>query len=59
MEKANVLSPLSVLSRGYSVAELNGKTIRTAVSLKEDDVIKIKFTDGIVDAKILDVNLND
>ena len=56
IEKANVLSPLSVLSRGYSVAELNGKTVRNVDSLKENDVITIKFTDGTADATVLSVN---
>ena len=56
IEKANALSPLSVLSRGYSVTELNGKTVRNVDSLKENDVITIKFTDGTADATVLSVN---
>ena len=51
--KLDALSPLKTLTRGYCLAEYNGKIINSAKSLKKDDEITIKFNDGIKNAKIL------
>lgn len=39
-------SPLSVLSRGYCVAEKNGKLVKGTSALSKDDRLKIRFYDG-------------
>lgn len=39
-------SPLSVLSRGYCVAEKNGKLVKGTSTLSKDDRLKIRFYDG-------------
>ena len=49
------LSPLKVLSRGYSIVKKDDKVISTVENLKIDDEIEIKFNSGSAKAKILEV----
>ncbi len=51
-KRLDALSPLSVLSRGYSVAELDGRTVKRAAELNVGDVISLRFSDGTVGAKV-------
>ncbi|MBO7304761.1 MAG: exodeoxyribonuclease VII large subunit [Clostridia bacterium] len=51
-EKANAMNPLSVLSRGYSITEKNGKPLLGVSELSVDDTVSIKLSDGTVLAKI-------
>ncbi|MBO5398406.1 MAG: exodeoxyribonuclease VII large subunit [Clostridia bacterium] len=50
--KLDTLSPLKTLTRGYSMAELDGKVISSSKALKTGDVIKLHFADGSTKAKI-------
>ncbi len=49
------LSPLKVLSRGYSIAQKKGETIKNAMSLKKGDLISIQFEKGRVKSEVKDV----
>lgn len=44
--KCEALSPLSVLSRGYSIAEHCGRAVRTSDDISVGDVLKITFNRG-------------
>lgn len=44
--KLDALSPLKTLTRGYTLTEKDGKIIKSARDLKENDSIKLKFIDG-------------
>ena len=44
--KLDALSPLKTLSRGYSIAEKDGKIIKRKDELKKGDKIDLRFTDG-------------
>jgi exodeoxyribonuclease VII large subunit len=44
--KLNALSPLNVLSRGYSIAYNDNKPIKSVSDVKKGDNIKIQVTDG-------------
>lgn len=50
------LSPLKIMSRGYTYASKNGKVIQGISQIKTDDEVKLNFSDGYVDAKILKIN---
>ena len=52
-EKLNALSPLSVLSRGYSVVEKNGEVVKKTSDVSCGDEIKIKLSDGAVTAQVV------
>ena len=47
------LSPLKLLSRGYSVTEKMGKSVVSANELKKDDEIELIFSDGRAKGKII------
>lgn len=51
--KLDSLSPLKTLTRGYCLAETNGKIIKSAKEVKQDDEIELKFYDGNKKAKVL------
>lgn len=44
--KLNALSPLAVLSRGYTVTAKDGKTVTKAETLREQDRVDVRFQDG-------------
>lgn len=51
--KLETLNPVSVLQRGYSIAEKNGKTINSVKELKTNDEINLTFKDGSVKTKVI------
>ncbi|MBR0414522.1 MAG: exodeoxyribonuclease VII large subunit [Clostridia bacterium] len=50
--KLEALSPLKVLSRGYSVVKKEGKTVYSAAQLSEGDTIDIQFSEGSAKASV-------
>ena len=50
LNKLNLLNPLSVLSKGYSVVNKNGKAIKDIKDIKINDKINIKLHKGTIDA---------
>lgn len=53
ISKLDTLSPLKTLTRGYSIAQKDGKTIKSVKELKTNDTLGIRFTDGEVKTKVL------
>lgn len=51
--KLDALSPLKVLSRGYSITKKDGIVVNHCETLKIGDRVSIQFTDGTVDAEII------
>ena len=49
--KLDALSPLKVLSRGYSIAEVNGKVIKSVNDISNGDKFKLKLSDGAVNCQ--------
>ena len=52
--KLNAFSPLAVLSRGYSIATVNGKTVKTAAQLKKAREFDLRLSEGTVTCKVND-----
>ena len=51
--KANALSPLATLSRGYSVSsDLNGKTLKSVKDVNTGEKITIRLSDGQISATV-------
>ena len=50
--KANALSPLSILSRGYSIAESDGRVMRSINDLNVGDKFDLIMSDGVIGAKV-------
>ena len=51
-DKAEELSPLAVLKRGYSIAEKDGKIITDSAQLKSGDKLTLTFRDGKTDVTV-------
>lgn len=50
INKLELLNPISVLNKGYSVTKINNKTIKTIKDVKVKDKLNIKIIDGEIDA---------
>lgn len=48
------LNPVSVLQRGYSFAEKDGKLVNSVKELKADDIIDLTLKDGKVKTKVVE-----
>ncbi len=53
--KANAMNPLSVIYRGYSVAENKGEIVSSTNSVKNGDELTITVSDGKIIATVTDV----
>ncbi len=53
LKKLEALSPLSVLSRGFSVAECGGRTIKSISDVSLGDEISVRLTDGMLGATVI------
>lgn len=53
--KIDALSPLKILTRGYSIAETDGTVVKSIQQLKIDDKVDVKFADGKIKAKVEEI----
>ena len=53
VSKLDTLSPLKTLTRGFCIAESDGKIIKKSTDLNVNDEILLKFQDGNKNAKII------
>lgn len=51
--KLDALSPLKTLTRGYLIAESNGKVIKSVNEVEKNQEIELRFCDGKAKAKIV------
>jgi len=57
--KLQALNPLAVLTRGYAaVFDENGKSVRSVGTIKEDDLLKLRMSDGEVLTKTVTITNN-
>lgn len=52
--KLDSLSPLKTLTRGYCIAQVEGRSIKSVNDIKKEQEIDLRFIDGNKKAKILD-----
>lgn len=57
MEKLEILNPLSVLKRGYTITYQNNRVLKSVKELTKQD-ISIQLVDGIIDAKVIKIKEN-
>ena len=58
LNKLQLLNPLGILKKGYSVVSSNGVTISTTTNLKKNDIIDIRLSEGKVKAEVKEI-IND
>ncbi len=52
--KADALSPLKVLSRGYSITEKDGTAVSGIKEISQNDMISVRFSDGRAKCTVID-----
>ena len=52
LNKLEILNPISILSKGYSVVSINDKTINSTEKISKGDVLNIKLYKGSLKAKV-------
>lgn len=56
IQKLDLLSPLKIMSRGYSVCfDKKGTLLKKVKQVKIDDILDIKLTDGIIKSRVIEV----
>lgn len=48
----DALSPLKTLSRGFAVVQNKERAVTSVKDIKKDDLIKLRFADGIADCRV-------
>lgn len=56
--KLDTLSPLKTLTRGYCIAQIDQKVIKSVTDVKKEDIMQLRFTDGEVTAKVVKDSVN-
>ena len=57
--KLELLNPLNIISRGYTITYQNDKVVKNIKDIKINNKISIRLIDGIVDAKVTDIKENN
>lgn len=60
IERMKAVSPLEKLNSGFSYVEAaDGKNIRSVTQVREDDSLRIRVSDGVIDTKVEQVQQGD
>ena len=54
----NLLNPLNLLKRGYSLTLVDGKIIKSINDIKEGQIVQSQFVDGTLESKVITINKN-
>ena len=57
IEKLELLNPLAILKRGYTVTYQNDRIVKDISNIHSNDLLKVKFVDGTVDAVVKKVEV--
>ena len=55
IDKLNLLNPLNILSRGYSITYLNEKALKSVKEVNKEDLLKVKLSNGLIDVRVIDI----
>ncbi len=56
IEKLELINPLNVMKRGFSLTYKDNKLIRSVKKIKKDDELNIKFNDGNIIVNVKEIN---
>lgn len=56
IDKLNLVNPLNVLKRGFSLTYKDNKIIKSTNELKEKDLLKLKFSEGVATVEVKEIN---
>ncbi len=49
----NILNPVNILKRGYTITSVKGRILKNIQELKPEDIIDTQFSDGTIRSKII------
>ena len=52
MQSLDLLSPLKIMSRGYTYTTRNGDVVASVKELHSGDKLKVNFSDGYAEAEV-------
>ena len=55
IDKLELLNPLNILSRGYSISYLDNKALKSVNGINKNDLVDIKLFDGTIKTKVIEV----
>jgi exodeoxyribonuclease VII large subunit len=58
IEKLELLNPLGILKKGYSLTYCNKKIISSVQNVKQNDILTIKLYDGEIETKVTNIGGN-
>ncbi len=58
IEQLEMINPLHVLKRGYTLTYQDGKVVKSVDDIDRNNTIKIKMSDGQIEAKVIDIGEN-
>ena len=56
INKLEVLNPMNTIKRGYSIVKKDDKVVSDIKKIKVDDMINISIKNGMINAKVVEVN---
>ena len=56
VSKLDALSPLRVLSRGYSYCEKDGRAVVSTKQVEANDILTLRFSDGLVKTEVKEIS---
>ncbi len=59
LNKLELLNPLSIMKKGYSVTKLNNKIVKNITDVSSNDNINILVTDGVITARVIETRKDD
>ena len=55
IDKLELLNPLNILSRGYSITYFNDKALKSIKKINKEDILNIRLKDGFIETKVLNI----
>ena len=55
INKLELLSPLNILGKGYSLVTMDGKTIKSSKEVKNNDILNIRMSEGQIKAEVKEI----
>lgn len=55
IDKLELLNPLNILSRGYSITYFNDKALKSIKGISKDTILNIRLKDGFIETKVLNI----
>ena len=55
LSKLEVLNPITTIKRGYTITNINNKSLVSIKEIKKDDIITTKLIDGKIESKVLKI----